>query len=78
MTLTKGQGHRSRSNVQKLAKIYTMGHISDAILPTDFILGTKVQPNKAHSKMGKKTKKWSYLRGCISYRLHTWYQDITQ
>ena len=49
MTLNKGQGHRSRSNVQKLAKIYKMGHISDAILPTDFILGTKVQPNKAHS-----------------------------
>ena len=50
MTLTKGQGHRSRSNVQKLAKIYKMGHISDAILPTDFILGTKVQPIMAHSK----------------------------
>ena len=49
MTLTKGQGHRSRSNVQKLAKIYKMSHISDAISPTDFILGTKVQPNKAHS-----------------------------
>ena len=49
MTLTKSQGHRSRSNVQKLAKIYKKGHISDAILPTDFILGTKVQPNKAHS-----------------------------
>ena len=48
MTLTKGQGHRSRSNVQKLAKIYKMGHISDAISPTDFMLGTKVQPNKAH------------------------------
>ena len=26
-----------------------MGHISDVISPTDFILGTKVQPNKAHS-----------------------------
>ena len=25
------------------------GHISEAILPTDFILGTKVQPNKTHS-----------------------------
>ena len=49
MTLTFGQGHRSRSNVQKLAKIYKMGHISDAISLTDFILGTKVQPNKAHS-----------------------------
>ena len=106
MTLTKGQGHRSRSNVQKLAKIYKMGHISDARMlfplqtsylvprynpirriqwpkcrwpwpsvkvkgqgqifpkmhkkqrtghileatsPTNFILGTKVQPNKTQS-----------------------------
>ena len=49
MILTKGQGHSSRSNVQKLAKMYKMGHISDAISPSDFILGTKVQPNKAHS-----------------------------
>ena len=49
MTLTKGQGHRSRSNVKKIAKIYKMGHISDAISPTDYILGTKVQPYKAHS-----------------------------
>ena len=49
MTLTKVQDHRSRSNVQKLAKIYKMGHISDAISLTDFILGTKVQPNKTHS-----------------------------
>ena len=49
MTLTQGQGHRSRSNIKKLAKIYKMGHISDAISPTDFILGTKVHPNKAHS-----------------------------
>ena len=43
------EGHRSRSNVQKLAKIYKMGHISDAISSTNFILGTKVQPNKALS-----------------------------
>ena len=49
MTLTTGQSHRSRSNVEKLAKIYKIGHISDAISPTDFILGTKVQPNKLHS-----------------------------
>ena len=49
MTLTKGQGHKSRSNVKKMAKICKMGHISEAISPTDFILGTKVQPNKAHS-----------------------------
>ena len=49
MTLTFGQGNMSRSNVQKIAKIYKMCHISDAISATDFILGTKVQPNKAHS-----------------------------
>ena len=47
--MTLGQGHRSRSNIHKLAKIYKMGHISDAIWPTDFILGTKVQHKKAHS-----------------------------
>ena len=33
-----GQGQRSR-----------IGHISEAISPTDCILGTKVQPNKLHS-----------------------------
>ena len=49
VTLTEGQGHQSRSNVQKLAQNDTIGHISDAISPRDFILGTKVQPNKAHS-----------------------------
>ena len=49
MTLTKDQGQRSRSNVIKLAKMYKMGHISDAISPTDFILSTKVKPDKAHS-----------------------------
>ena len=32
-----------------MAKIYKMGHISDAISITDFILGTEVQPDKAHS-----------------------------
>ena len=26
-----------------------IGHISDAISPNDFLLGTKVQPIKAHS-----------------------------
>ena len=46
VTLTEGQGHQSRSNVQKLAQNDTIGHISNAILPTDFILGTKVHPNK--------------------------------
>ena len=43
MTLTIGQGHMLRSNVQKMAKLYKMGHISDAIASTDFILGTKVR-----------------------------------
>ena len=38
-----------RSNVQKMAKIYEMGHISGAISPTDFIFSTKVHPYKAHS-----------------------------
>ena len=32
-----------------LKKKQRTGHISEAISPTDFILGTKVQPNKAHS-----------------------------
>ena len=46
----KGQGQRSRSNFPpKLVKKQRTGHISEAISPTDFILGTKVQPNKAHS-----------------------------
>ena len=44
---------RSRSQVkvkcQKIGQNLKMGHISDAISPTDFILGTKVQPNKAHT-----------------------------
>ena len=41
----KGQGQI----FPKMVKNYTTGHISDAILPTDFILGTKVQHhNKAH------------------------------
>ena len=34
---------------QKWVKNLTTGHISDAISPTDFILGTNVQHNKAHS-----------------------------
>ena len=54
MTLTQGQGQRSRSKVKvkfshKCLKNQRTGHISEAISPTDFILGTKVQPNKAHS-----------------------------
>ena len=44
----------SRSKVKvklftKWVKNQRTGHISEAILPTDFILGTNVQPNKAHS-----------------------------
>ena len=51
MTLTKCQAKKvklkfSQNRKKKPLKI---GHISDAISPTDFILGTKVQPNKAHS-----------------------------
>ena len=49
MTLTQGQGQRSRSNFsQKWVKKQRIGHISEAISPTDCILGTKVQPNKLH------------------------------
>ena len=33
----------------KRVKKQITGHISKAILPTDFILGTKVQPNKARA-----------------------------
>ena len=45
---------RSRSKVkvkfsQKWVKNQRTGHILEAISPIDFILGTKVQPNKAHS-----------------------------
>ena len=47
---------------KKWPKSKNMGHMSDAISPTDFILGTKIQSNKAHSmtqvpnfpKIGKK------------------------
>ena len=41
----KGQGQI----FPKWVKNQRTGHISEAISPTDFILGTKVQPNKAHS-----------------------------
>ena len=50
MTLTEGQGQRSRSNFpKKCVKKQRTGHISEAISPTDIILGTKVRPNKTHS-----------------------------
>ena len=45
ITLTKGQGQ----NFRKMGKNQRTGHILEAISPTNFILGTKVQPNKAHS-----------------------------
>ena len=49
MTLTfvkvKGQGQI----FPKWVKKQRIGHISEAISPTDFILGTKLQPNKLHS-----------------------------
>ena len=41
----KGQGQ----NFPKWVKYLTTGHILDAISPTAFIFGTKVQPYKAHS-----------------------------
>ena len=45
MVKVKGQGQ----NFPKMGKNQRTGHISEAISPTDFILGTKVQPNKAQS-----------------------------
>ena len=45
MTLTFGQGQI----FHKMGKNQRTDHISKAISPTDFILGTKVQPNKLHS-----------------------------
>ena len=38
MILTKGQAQMFKN----WPKIYKMGHILDAISPTDFILGTKI------------------------------------
>ena len=45
MILTQGQGHI----FPKWVKNQRTGHISEAISPTHFILGTKVQPNMVHS-----------------------------
>ena len=36
-----------------MGKNSTTGHISDAISPTDYIHGNKVQPFKAHSRSQK-------------------------
>ena len=47
MTFGQGQGQIFPKN--GLRKTQRTGHISEAISPTDFILGTKVQHNKAHS-----------------------------
>ena len=44
------------------------GHISEAISPTDFILGTKVQPNKVHS-MTQLPKTLTKGRGQISLKM---------
>ena len=50
MTLTQGQGLKVKVKCfQKLVKNQRTGHILEAISLTLFILGTKVQPNKAHS-----------------------------
>ena len=45
LTLTQGQGQI----FQKMGKKQRTCHISEATSPTHFILGPKVQPNKAHS-----------------------------
>ena len=47
-------GQKSRSKIKvkfppKWVKKQGTDHISETISPTDFILGTKVQPNNAHS-----------------------------
>ena len=47
MTLTLGQAQGQIS--PKWVKNQRTGHISEAISPTDFILGTKLQSNKVHS-----------------------------
>ena len=47
MTLTLGQV--KVKFLENSVKSQTTGHISDATSPTDFILGTKVYPNKANS-----------------------------
>ena len=46
MTLTQDQGQIFQKMCKKNKRT---GHITEAISPTDFILGTKVQPNKAQS-----------------------------
>ena len=48
MTLTKGQGHESRSNFPKMGKEIKQLATSGMPFPPDFILGAKVQSNKAH------------------------------
>ena len=68
-----------------------MGHISNAVLSKDFILGIKVQPNKAHSttllikgqsqnfpKLGIKLNNWPYVGGYLTFRLNTWYQGTSR
>ena len=45
-----------------------MGHISDAISPTDFILGTKVQPNKVHSMTLVKGQGQIFQKMCKNQR----------
>ena len=75
---------------QKWVKHSTSGHISDAISPTDFTHGTKVQSNKEPSmtqvqmirsrsnflKISKKLNNLPYLGSYFTYRLHTLYQAI--
>ena len=50
MILTEGQDQRSKVIFSpKWVKTQRTGHILEAISPTDFLIGIKVQPNKAHS-----------------------------
>ena len=49
MTLIKGQGTGQGQLSKNWPKSKKMGHMLDAISPTDFILGTKIQPNNVLS-----------------------------
>ena len=49
VSMTLFEGRAQGQIYQQLVKIKTICHISDPISPTDFILGIKVQPIKAHS-----------------------------
>ena len=82
--------HLQTSYLVQWVKIHRTGYKSEAILPTDFILGTKIihvpmtlnngQGQRSRSnfpKMARKSNHWPYLGCYLTYRLHTWYQGTT-